>query len=381
VFTALCVWFLPFRFSYDTHTWSNVWLPTSRDGSSRSSSASYRHGPSPRNAAAACALPSDDADYFYMHGGDDGGYSRHSPSYVINILGDVWRFSTVTLTWTLLTHGNLLQRAHHTSFLDATGESLYIFGGLEPTGISTRDSNDMWRFVLAKEEWKRVQCSGSAGLPTRRYGHASAISRGSPEIVYMFGGFALGRGNLHDLWQFNLEEHTWVILAPTLSTSSSSQQVQPSVEQLPSVRGYSQMVCLGDHLYLYGGAECNPGCSCRQGVWIFDIVTQKWALQPPVDASFAQPVHRYKHSMVSDGRALYVFGGESYKPSGYYNDVWKYAVSESTQSPSILANALRWKSAAAFYPIFLLFITGIIVVLYCLNRHRSRNRRFELKQF
>jgi hypothetical protein len=97
------------------------------------------------------------------------------------------------------------------------------------------------------------------------------------------------------------------------------------------------MVALSNsHLLLYGGALCIPGCTCHGDTWTFDIGTGQWT-EHNATGDPDVPIHRYRQSLVLNAPegALYLFGGESYKPYMYHNAV------NRLQLPSALTAEVR----------------------------------------
>lgn len=105
---------------------------------------------------------------------------------------------------------------------------------------------------------------------------------------------------------------------------------------------------------MFVGARCEPGCVCSAEMWLFDFAISSWSLissspnspsstqypplpypQIPTSPTVTHPLHRYKQTMIArppaTGEQLpdtyvqaYLFGGEGYNPSAYYNDLWKW---------------------------------------------------------
>eukprot|EP00669_Euglena_mutabilis_P014281 TRINITY_DN9338_c0_g1_i1.p2 TRINITY_DN9338_c0_g1~~TRINITY_DN9338_c0_g1_i1.p2 ORF type:complete len:270 (+),score=48.52 TRINITY_DN9338_c0_g1_i1:597-1406(+) len=100
--------------------------------------------------------------------------------------------------------------------------------------------------------------------------------------------------------------------------------VQPADGVSPTPRGAAAAAAdpLRPVMYVFGGAACHGGCQCTSDLWQFSRATNTWKeIKPPGP----QPTNRHFHSLsVSPDRVLYVFGGESYDPYMYFNDVWKF---------------------------------------------------------
>lgn len=116
-----------------------------------------------------------------------------------------------------------------------------------------------------------------------------------------------------DLFRFSIASNSW-------------SRVEPVDGVTPSARSHHSLLSLSPRaLLLYGGAICIPGCKCYGDTWVFDVKQSQWT---SINASDA-PIHRYRQSLVlnQQDRALYLFGGESYRPYMYHNAVDKLELS------------------------------------------------------
>jgi hypothetical protein len=59
--------------------------------------------------------------------------------------------------------------------------------------------NDTWSFNILTRKWTELQCTGS--IPSPRKSHAAVLI---DDVMYVYGGRAVGRTNLSDLTAFNL---------------------------------------------------------------------------------------------------------------------------------------------------------------------------------
>jgi len=182
---------------------------------------------------------------------------------------------------------------------------MYVYGGLE--------LSDTWRFDFEGSRWTLLVAANQDGdetHPGRR--HAFAAATASPSSFYIFGGCRHVKGQrplaLNDLWHYSIEQNAWSRLAPMAGLAS------------PSPRSHLSLVALSSaKLLLYGGALCIPGCTCHGDSWIWDTAAKQWTELNATDA----PIHRYRQSLVvhrAEG-AVYLYGGESYRPYMYHNAV------------------------------------------------------------
>ena len=54
--------------------------------------------------------------------------------------------------------------------------------------------NDTWSFDISTRKWTELQCTGS--IPSPRARHAAVLVE---DVVYVFGGYAWGKGYMGDL--------------------------------------------------------------------------------------------------------------------------------------------------------------------------------------
>jgi hypothetical protein len=132
--------------------------------------------------------------------------------------------------------------------------------------------------------------------------------------LFLFGGFSRGGSNLADLWRFQSSSRVWTEIQSAAS---------------PTPRGYSSLVFASSlsSLVLFGGCQCTPGCKCSNEVWSFHTTIKQWF---PIQVSKEpgrysdEPLYpRYKSSGFwdSSNSRLLVFGGESFHPHHYFNQL------------------------------------------------------------
>lgn len=224
--------------------------------------------------------------------------------------------ATYTHTCTHTDHAP--QLSHHSGCV--FHNKLYIFGGLFRKDARFVRTDQVWQYSFPHNIWTKLNTFGTI-KPEARFGHtATATNSHINTFMYVFGGVSIATmKNLNDLWSLDMHTHTWRLVHAT------------SVHQ-PSPRGYADMVRVGHNtLYLFGGARCDPGCECSNELWRFRIDTREWYNTHNKNSENKMPRERYKHSMVlaytSQGApSLIVFGGESYHPAVYHNDVWQYVL-------------------------------------------------------
>jgi len=252
----------------------------------------------------------------------------------------------------------------------------------DPHGeTSVRDSNQLWRFSLVERKWTLIPTSGQ--LPAPRFGAASArLQHSQGSSLCIFGGYLRGSPNYNDLFCLSLPSKSgleakeagafvWTLVHPG----------GPRLEQgfsYPSPRGYSGLEALSSTLFMLAGARCDPGCSCSDEVWAFDTLGGKWQVlrqaKPAKTVHLAQrdaPVHRYKHTVVLSQNALlgsvqlgepgtkneeelavvkasmYLFGGESFRPTSYWNDVFRFDVATPNVPTALIPAPLPYTNRSS----------------------------------
>jgi N-acetylneuraminic acid mutarotase len=94
-------------------------------------------------------------------------------------------------------------REDHTWTTDPAGDYAYLFGGRD----GGKEFDDLWRYDLAADTWKKLKPGGKA--PSARFGHSTAWVEGVGLVV-----FAGQRGVdfFNDLWAYDPERAAWKLL-------------------------------------------------------------------------------------------------------------------------------------------------------------------------
>ena len=76
-------------------------------------------------------------------------------------------------------------------------------------------------------------------------------------------------------------------------------------------------------------------------VWTYSIQENRWVLEVPGTQSRI-PIHRYRSSLVwvPTYQSFVLFGGESYKPALYFNDLWTLSYVDSNYDTNKSTNLL-----------------------------------------
>ena len=298
----------------------------------------------------------------YIHGGDDGGNSKQAVSYEFALFDDTWRmrltqklsdsyWEPLTFTWdqqslrragyTTATASTTIARAQHGAV--AHDRYMLVMGGQIPSASgsganATVSTNDLWYTALSSSSniatWYFAPCTHP---PPPRFGHSMAAVTDSNNTthIYVYGGFSKGKPNFGDLWSvaviFTPSQHItqceWTLLS---AESTLDHDSADATMMTPMGRAFSALIAMPQYLLMFGGAHCSPGCKCSAELWLFRLHTHTWSLVSTArSSSSSAPEHRYKHSMVVGQRHaddsnwidVYIFGGESYDPQSYHNDL------------------------------------------------------------
>ena len=271
-----------------------------------------------------------------LFGGNDGGLrfqtSKSPGSYVFgSYMNDLWVLKDFEWTQIVRKHETKQHsswphpRSGHTGTYFPSDDSIVVFGGLTaPFGVNNKTfvTNEVWRYDIKGSKWfdDSIDSRSTAKRPLPRYGHSAVGLSGK---LYIFGGthkmgtlkcklrFSCSK-SLKDLWAYDYIEKRWT----NIRTASSPQPLT-----------HATLAPMYDTtILLFGGANCKPACKCSNELWQFDIESEVWkkiAVTQKKD-SRSVPVHRYRHSFtyVAGLNTYVLFGGESYAPSLYFNDIW-----------------------------------------------------------
>ncbi|KAK8916807.1 Nitrile-specifier protein 3 [Platanthera zijinensis] len=138
-------------------------------------------------------------------------------------------------------------------------------------------------------------------VPGARSSHAVAVVE---KKAYIFGGEFTPRVPVDNkLHIFDLEHHHW-----------STPEVTGDI---PPPRVGVTMASVAATVYVFGGRDADH--NELNELFSFDTVTNEWSLLSSGETS---PPHRSYHSMTSDDRHIYIFGGCG--NAGRLKDLWAY---------------------------------------------------------
>jgi hypothetical protein len=222
-----------------------------------------------------------------------GGAQFNSNGSYLAVFNDLWSYNPTTALWTWVggsstpnaagvygTQGSPATtnipgaRLGSTVWLDASG-NVWLFGG-EGLGQSavSQEYNDLWEYSPGTGEWTWVggsdglnasgiygtQGAGAAGnAPGARF--AAVTWKDGSGDFWLFGGYGYDqvgqRGDLNDLWEFNLGTGVWTWIAGSSSIAASGTygiQDTPANSNVPGAREQAVgWLDTSGNFWLFGG--------------------------------------------------------------------------------------------------------------------------------
>jgi len=139
--------------------------------------------------------------------------------------------------------------------------------------------------------------------------------------------------NLADLWCYDIP--AGIADSAVLNSASSPLgwrlvEVQGVVPRPRQYHSLAHFPGTAGQLVLFGGAHCNPGSDCMGDVHVLTVDDSEGADTGGTAVAVVcealpieGPIPRYRQCMATGDGAVYVFGGESFKPYMYHNDIWE----------------------------------------------------------
>jgi hypothetical protein len=265
--------------------------------------------------------------------------------------------------------------AANTTFTDATGKNVYLFGG---QGVDSAGAigllNDLWKYNIASGQWTWLSGSNTANQKgvygTQGTGatgnapggrQAGVLWVDSAGTVWLFGGFGLDSvptggpapqgATLNDLWKFTGGQWTWVSGSSTANQDGVyGTQTVAAAGNFPGSRwGAVGWADKSDNLWFFGGWGYGSTLTQPTGflndIWEYQKSSGQWIWwkgTSNVNQSGAYLTNGipYVNNVVGGRRGtaiwqpdafnyVWMFGGEGYDstagaPPGYLDDLWTY---------------------------------------------------------
>ena len=132
--------------------------------------------------------------------------------------------------------------------------------------------NDTWSFNISTRKWTELQCTGS--IPSPRAGHAAALV---DDVMYVFGGF-MGKTHLGDLIALQLSSEFFCVLNRYLVHVGNAAQrwtVFRDMRPHPCGRGGHAMASDGRRVFVLGG-ELSPSTQVDEARLIYVLDTSMY---------------------------------------------------------------------------------------------------------
>ncbi len=231
------------------------------------------------------------AGIMYLFGGQFGDL----------FFNDLWQFSIADKSWTLVSDGAGVAPTprYGTSMALDEASELIVSHGFTFAGRF----NDTWSWSINSGSWSEISPTNDVDRPLNRCLH-EAIWSEADQAMLLYGGCSSGYGPCPqgDLWRFDAETSTWVLIQPT---DAPSARMNPG---LAFDRGRSQTV-------LFGGLTES---GYDNSLWVLETgENPTWRF---VATGEITPAPRASHDMCVTGPNLYLFGG--YTDAGPTNDLW-----------------------------------------------------------
>nr|XP_056711187.1 attractin [Euleptes europaea] len=239
----------------------------------------------------------------YMYGGkiDETG----------NVTNELWVFHIANQSWVQVVpkakeqYAVVGHSAHIVTKDDGTVVMMVIFGHCSLYGYIS----SVQEYNLATNTWSILQTDGA--LVQGGYGHSSVYDPNTKSI-YTHGGYKAFTASKYrltdDLYKFEINSHTWIILKDSKFS-----------------RYLHSAVIISGTMLVFGGNTHNDtsmshGAKCFSSDFMaYDIACDRWSVLPRPD--LPHDINRFGHSAVLNNNIMHIFGGFN---SLLLSDVVKY---------------------------------------------------------
>jgi Galactose oxidase, central domain len=179
-----------------------------------------------------------------------GGINRRGP------LADFWSYTPGNNGgWQRLSDSPMGARAYQTLVWDSDDSRLYVFGGLDASGIQ---QNDFWSYTKGSG-WSAIQPATTDNPLGRQQGIGTWDS--TNRVMYLMGGWQDGQPSpFYGFWVFDPHQNAWALLTP-LDTNG--------IRIIPGRTASAMVWDNTDHrAYIYGGAGNDKTHSSLNDLWM-----------------------------------------------------------------------------------------------------------------
>ncbi|XP_018018414.1 kelch domain-containing protein 10 [Hyalella azteca] len=222
------------------------------------------------------------------------------------LFAELWRFNTVTDTWTKMFQCHMEKSDGLVSFGCAvSGFSMFHLGG---TGVPFGESSHNCLRVcdLQTGAWEKVETAGAS--PLSCYGQAVTLDDNE---LYVVGGTTGYEYNM-DVHKINVVDRVWEQLYQTSAD-----------HHLPMTRYRHEIILHGENLLVFGGGQ-KEATAPLDRLPAFSLTALRWhqvVATEPDPATNTYPLPRKCHVTVQHENYVYIHGGCNEHIS--YGDMWR----------------------------------------------------------
>jgi hypothetical protein len=304
-----------------------------------------------------------------------GGYNTASDLEY----NDLWEFSPSTSEWAWVSGASTAgQTAHYgtlgvaasanhpgardgcATWADSSG-NLWLFGGYDITNSDLSDvwmyspSTSLWTWVSGASTESSVGAYGTKGVGSTSNSPSARVNStfwtDSSGNFWLFGGLYFENPtDYNDLWKFNPSNSQWTWVSGASTDGQAGiygVKGTPSSSNIPGARsGSAAWTDSSGNFWLFGGEDDDPSTRDYNDLWKFTPSTTQWTWVG--GASTADQAGTYgtkgvaSTSNIPGARGVYnpswsdswgnfwLFGGFNAVGSTYFNDIWEYLVSNTS---------------------------------------------------
>ncbi|MBZ5639234.1 MAG: hypothetical protein LAO51_10845 [Acidobacteriia bacterium] len=239
-----------------------------------------------------------------------GGESLDTGSGIPFLLNSGGRYDPISNTWAATSlSGAPSPRSGHTAVWSSNHGVMLVWGG-RSSFIGSSESialGDGAKYDPVADAWTPIP---STGAPAARVQHTAVLVG---DIMVVWGGTD-GASDLNSGSRYDLDDDAWT---PTFV--EEAQSTETPLTPAPLARRDHTAVVVGSRMVVWGGRQgADPGTALGTG-GSYDPVSDTWEATSEAGA----PDARYRHSAVSIGNRMLVWGG--FSDAGFLNSGASYS--------------------------------------------------------
>jgi hypothetical protein len=194
---------------------------------------------------------------------------------------ETWSFDLATNTWTQIGLDNPPPaRIFHQAALDRAGNRMIVFSGGDEGAFQGPFLIDTWSLDLATDTWTSLQ---SPATPPARIKGEMVWDEPNNRMIMFAGHDATDLGNTNDLWTFDLATNEWTLVTwgdqldePARGFCDFPAHFTTLDPNSPERRESHLFVSTGDKAIMYGG---RTDCGLAKDTWELDYATLTWTMK------------------------------------------------------------------------------------------------------